>query len=183
MRPWALTDLASLVNYANNPAIAGNLTDRFPYPYTEQNGRDFIAFATGGQPAHIFAIDINGEAVGGIGLHPQNDIYRKNVELGYWLAEPFWGKGIVTAAVRRIVDHAFKHYDVERVFARPFGHNTASQKVLQKAGFLLEGRFEKTLFKNGEFVDELVYALRRKNWQPLPNGHFILETIYPPAQT
>jgi len=161
LRPWTINDLNSLVKYANNKDIAKFMTDGFPHPYTEEAGRGFIAFATKDDPVHIFAIDINGEAVGGIGIHPQSDIQRKNAELGYWLAEPFWGHKIMTRAVQQMLDFAFKTYDITRVFARPFGTNIASQKVLEKAGFRLEGRFEKTLYKNGEFLDELVYAVRR----------------------
>lgn len=163
LRPWNSNDLESLVKYANNFNIAKNMTDGFPHPYTKENGKAFIEFATRDNPIHIFAIDVNSEAVGGIGIHPQQDIYKKNVELGYWLAEPFWGKGIVSKAVLQMLDFAFKTYDIERVFARPYGTNTGSQKVLEKCGFKLEARFEKTLFKNGEYLDELVYAVRRNN--------------------
>ena len=160
-RPWALSDLDSLVRYANNSDIAKFMTDGFPHPYTEENGQAFIAFATKDDPIHIFAIDVAGEAVGGIGLHPQADVHRKNAELGYWLAEPFWGKGIITNAIKEIVAFGFKTYDINRIFARPFATNIGSQKVLEKAGFALEGRFEKTFIKNGELVDELVYAVRK----------------------
>lgn len=161
LRPWSLQDVDSLVKYANNPNIAKNLTNQFPHPYTKADGEKFIAFANQNSPPHILAIDINGEAVGGLGLHPQQDIQCKNAELGYWLGEPFWGNGIVTAAVKQMVTYGFKNFDMTRIFARPFGTNIASQRVLEKAGFKLEGRFEKTLFKNGEFLDELFYAVRR----------------------
>lgn len=137
------------------------MKDGFPHPYTEEAGKAFILFATKDDPVHIFAIDVAGEAVGGIGLHPQADVQRKNAELGYWLAEPFWGNGIITNAIKEIVAFGFKTYDINRIFARPYGTNIGSQKVLEKAGFVLEGRFEKTFFKNGEFFDELVYAVRR----------------------
>jgi [ribosomal protein S5]-alanine N-acetyltransferase len=160
LRPWKESDLSSLVKYANNPEIAKNLTDKFPYPYTEENGKAFIAFANAGNPVHVFAIEINGEAAGGIGIHPQEDVFRKNAELGYWLAEPFWGKGIITDAIRQITEYGFRTFDITRIFARPYGTNLASQKVLQKAGFTLEGKFSKTLFKNGEFQDEFIYAIR-----------------------
>lgn len=160
LRKWSVKDLESLVRYANNPNIAKNMTDGFPHPYTEENGKAFIEMATK-EPIHIFAIDVNGEAVGGIGIHPQSDIHRKNAELGYWLAEPFWGKGIISEAVKQIIPKAFETYDITRLYARPFGYNTASQKVLEKAGFKKEASFEKSLFKNGEFVDELVYAFRK----------------------
>lgn len=162
LRPFTITDLDSLVKYANNPTIANNLTDKFPYPYTKENGKMFIEFATKNIPTNIFAIDINGEVCGGIGIHPQEDVHRKNAELGYWLAEPFWGNGIITKAIIQIVEYGFIHFDITRIFARPYGTNVASQRVLEKAGFIFEGRFEKTLFKNGEFKDELIYAVRKK---------------------
>ena len=161
LRPWTINDLASLVKYANNPEIAKNMTDQFPHPYTEENGKMFIDFATKNFPTHIFAIDIKGKAVGGIGIHPQTDILQKNAEIGYWLAEPFWRKGIITKAIPQMLDFAFKTYDITRVYARPFETNIASQKVLEKTGFKLEARFEKTIFKNGEYLDELVYAIRK----------------------
>ena len=164
LRAWNISDLDSLVKYANNWNIAKNLTDKFPFPYSENSGRAFIEFATKRDPIHIFAIDINGQAVGGIGIHPQDDIHRKNAELGYWLAEPFWGKGVISNAVKQSVDFAFDTFHIARVFARPFGTNLASQKVLEKNGFVLEGRFEKVLFKNNEYLDELIYAVRRENW-------------------
>lgn len=165
LRPWNISDLDSLVKYANNWNVAKNLTDKFPFPYSKNSGRAFIEFATKNDPIHIFAIDINGQAVGGIGIHPQDDIHRKNAELGYWLAEPFWGKGVISNAVKQSVDFAFDTFHIDRVFARPFGTNLASQKVLKKNGFVLEGRLEKVLFKNNEYLDELIYAVRRENWE------------------
>jgi len=162
LRPWHINDLDSLVKYANNPNIAKYLTDGFPHPYSKENGKIFIKNATADDPIHIFAIDINGEAVGGIGIHPQMDIQKKNAELGYWLAEPFWGKGIMTNAIKQIVDFAFSTYEINRVFARPFGNNPGSQKILKKNGFVLEARFDKTLIKNGQLLDELIYAIRKK---------------------
>ena len=166
LRPWHITDLNSLVKYANNWNIAKNMTDKFPFPYSEEDGRAFIAFANSDEPIHIFAIEVKDEAAGGIGLHPQEDVHRKNAELGYWLAEPFWGNGIVTRAVKQMVDFAFATYAINRVFARPFGFNKASQKVLEKAGFQLEASFEKTLYKKGDYFDELIYAVRRPEWPP-----------------
>jgi len=163
LRPWAINDIDSLIEYANNFEIAKFLTDAFPHPYTIENGKSFIAFATKDDPIHIFAIDIDGQAVGGIGIHPQSDVYKKNAELGYWLGEPFWGKGIMTKAIQQMIGFAFKTYDINRVFARPFGTNIASQRVLEKTGFKLEAKFEKTFFKNEEYLDELIYATRRPN--------------------
>ena len=161
LRPWAISDLDNLIKYANNWNIAKNMTDGFPFPYTKNDGKVFIEFATRDNPIHIFAIDIEGEAVGGIGIHPQTDIQRKNAELGYWLAESFWGKGIISNAIKQVVQFTFETYDINRIYARPFGTNIASQKVLEKNGFVLEARFENTLIKNGELLDELIYAIRK----------------------
>ena len=161
LRSWNLNDLESLVKYANNYNIAKNLTNQFPHPYTKENGESFIAMATKNDPLTIFAIEINGQVAGGIGLHLQQDIHCKNAELGYWLAEPFWGKGIITRAIKQIVAYGFKTFEIDRIFARPFGYNLGSQKVLTKSGFLLEGKFEKTIYKFGEYQDELIYAVRK----------------------
>ena len=164
IRPWVSSDLEALVNHANNWNVAKNLTDKFPYPYTEDDGRAFIEFVSNENRIHAFAIDIEGQAVGGIGIFPQSDIHRKNAELGYWLAELFWGQGIMSVAIKQLIDFTFETLDVDRIFARPFGTNIGSHRVLEKNGFTLEGRFYKVLLKNGEYLDELIYAIRRENW-------------------
>lgn len=161
LRPWSLDDLPSLVRYANNYDIAKYLTDKFPHPYTAEHGQQFIEHAMEDTPERFMAITLGGQAVGAIGLHPQQDVRRKNMEMGYWLGQPFWGQGIVSQAVRQMVDYGFRTFDVARIYACAYGPNIASQRVLEKAGFVLEGRFEKTIFKNGEFLDELIYAVRR----------------------
>jgi ribosomal-protein-alanine N-acetyltransferase len=160
LRPWTSDDLSSLVQYANNVEIARYLIDMFPHPYTVADGQAYLEFATS-LAGNIFAIDVAGQAVGSIALHLQSDIHRKNAELGFWLAQPFWGQGIITQAVRQIVAYGFQAFDITRIFARPFGTNRASQRVLEKAGFALEAQFTQTLFKNGEFLDEWVYGVRR----------------------
>ena len=165
LRPWNKNDLKNLVEYANNWNVAKNLTDKFPFPYSEINGMKFIDFATKDIPIHIFAIDIDEQAVGGIGIHPQEDIHRKNAELGYWLAEPFWGQGIISRAINQMIKFAFETYEIDRIFARPFGTNIPSQRALEKNDFILEGKFEKVLIKDGELLDELIYAIRRDNWK------------------
>ncbi|MBN8696157.1 MAG: GNAT family N-acetyltransferase [Bacteroidetes bacterium] len=161
LRPFRIADTNPLVKHANNPKIAANLTDKFPHPYTQEHALHFIQNAMKHSPSNVLAITIDDEVVGGIGIHPQDDIQRKNAELGYWLAEQHWGKGIVSAAIPLMVEYGFKNFDIDRIFARPFGTNIASQKVLEKSGFKLEARFEKTLLKNGFLLDELVYAIRR----------------------
>lgn len=161
LRPWTITDLPSLVKYANNREIAANLTDRFPFPYNEEHGKQFITMATSHDPMRIFAIEVNGEAAGGIGLHPQDDVWRLNAELGYWLAEPYWGNGIISAAIAQTVHYGFNTLPIQRIFARPFGRNLASQKVLEKNGFVLESTIPSILIKNGVMEDELVYGIRK----------------------
>lgn len=161
LRPWTINDLPALLKHANNPNVAANMTDGFPYPYTKADGLKFLAFANQDEPVHIFAIEFNGEAIGGIGVHPQQDIHRRNAELGYWLAEEYWGRGIMSQAIPLMVDFAFGTYDITRVFARPFGRNLGSQRVLVKSGFVLEARLENTIFKNGHYEDELIYGIRR----------------------
>jgi ribosomal-protein-alanine N-acetyltransferase len=128
-------------------------------------GKAFIEYATKDDPIHIFAIEVNQEAVGGIGIHPQSDIFIKNAEIGYWLGEPFWGHGIVSKAIKQIIQFGFSTFEIERIFARPYGTNFASQKILEKNNFLLEGRYNNILYKNGEYLDELIYAIRRYNWE------------------
>ncbi|KAF5059517.1 Acetyltransferase (GNAT) domain protein [anaerobic digester metagenome] len=161
LRKWQLTDLESLMKHADNRKIADRLTDQFPHPYTRESGEGFLKMAMAKDPPSVFAIDVDGEAVGCIGIFPQEDIHRLNAEMGYWLSEAFWGRGIMTAAIRRMVDYGFKTFDITRIYARPFGTNLASQRVLEKAGFIPEVRFEKVLIKNGELQDEIVYAIRK----------------------
>jgi len=162
LRSWQTTDLESLVQHADNFNISRYLTDRFPFPYSQESGQEFIAMAAQ-FPDTIYAIEIAGSAVGGIGLHPQVDISRRNAELGYWLSEQYWGNGIMTRAISRMVDHGFQILDIDRIFARPFGTNLASQHILEKNGFVLEARIEKAFIKNGELLDELIYAIRRND--------------------
>lgn len=162
LRPWTINDLDSLVKNANNINIAKFMSDGFPFPYTAEKGKSFIELATKSENILYYAIEVDGQAVGGIGISVKTDIKRKNAELGYWLGEPYWGQGIMTEAITKIVAIAFNTFDITRIYAAPFGTNFASHQVLEKAGFTLEARFEKSLFKNGEYLDELIYAIRRK---------------------
>jgi len=163
LRPWTQNDREALLRYANNPAIAGNMTDAFPYPFTEEASELFLAKVGSSNPPNILAIGRGGEAVGAIGIHPQTDVYRRNAELGYWLAEPLWGQGIMSRAIGMMVHYGWENWpELTRIFARPYGSNIGSQKALEKAGFRLEARLEKTFFKNGVFEDELIYAVRRQ---------------------
>lgn len=161
LRPWQLSDIESLAKYANNKDLTSFLTNRFPVPYTENDAKNFIEIALNDSTMVKYAIEINGEAVGGIEFYPQADVLCKNIEIGYWIGEPFWGKGIMTEVVKQIIPIGFERFDVTRIYAKAFGENIGSQKVLENAGFKLEARFEKIIFKYDTFQDELIYGVRR----------------------
>lgn len=156
LRPWRADDLPALVKYANNRKIWLNLRDGFPHPYTEENGRAFIQVAA--QRPAFFAIATPEEAVGSIGLSINEDVHRLTAEMGYWLAEPYWGKGMMSEAVTRITEYAFESLGLVRIYAEPYAHNTASRKVLEKAGYTLEGRLRKNAIKDGQIIDMFLYA-------------------------
>ncbi|MCK9612121.1 MAG: GNAT family protein [Bacteroidales bacterium] len=161
LRPWETSDLECVAHYANNANISKFMSDGFPCSI--EKWKSFLEFATTDRTILFLAIEIDGQAVGGIGISPQKDIMKKNAELGYWLSENYWGRGIMTMAIKEIVQQAFEKLpDINRIYAKPFGTNHASHKTLEKAGFKLEARFEKTVLKNGELLDELIYAVRRK---------------------
>lgn len=163
LRPLRLSDVPTFAGHANNLQVARFMTDLFPYPYTEDDAIEFINKQLKNDPLNVLGIAVEGEAVGAIGIHPQSDIMRKNAELGYWLAEPFWGNGIISRAIPQMVDYGFKHWDIRRIFATPYGNNKASQRVLEKSGFVLEGILPKTIFKLDEYLDEYIYAIVRKD--------------------
>ena len=161
LRPWTLNDIDSLTKYANNYNVSKYLC-HIPFPYTKENAQQFIEMAMSKKLANIFCIDVNNEAIGGIGIHPQQGVQYKNAELGYWIAEPFWNNGIITKVILQIVEYGFANFDINRIYASTFGSNMASQKVLIKCGFILEAKFEKTFYKNEVYFDELVFAIRKK---------------------
>ncbi|HPF91474.1 MAG: GNAT family N-acetyltransferase [Flavobacteriales bacterium] len=161
LRPFRPDDLDSLVRHASHPSVAANLTDSFPNPFTEEAGRAFIEMANKGEALRR-CIAVNGECAGAIGLHPKQDLWRNNLELGYWLAVPYRGQGIMSHAIRRMVTLGFEAFPaVTRIYATPFGSNIASRRALEKAGFVLEATLLGTLIKNGVVQDELIYAVRR----------------------
>jgi RimJ/RimL family protein N-acetyltransferase len=160
IRDWAPSDEAAIVKYADNRKIWLNLDDRFPHPYTAADAREWIALSNR-EPVTNFAIATEKEAVGGIGLRLLEGIFLRSAELGYWLGEPYWGKGIASAAVPVVVDFGFRELDLVRLQALVFARNTASAHVLEKCGFRLEGRLVKGIYKNGENIDGLMYARLR----------------------
>ena len=158
VRPWTNEDLASLVRYADNRKIWLNLRDRFPHPYTRRDGREFIHLARSQRPETMFAIEVDGEAAGGIGFVPHSDVERVSAEIGYWLGEPFWGRGIISEALAAVTRHAIEVHHLTRVFALPYARNIASCRVLEKAGYVLEARLRRSAIKDGEVIDQMQYA-------------------------
>lgn len=163
LRRWQENDVESVAKYANNKKIADNLRNVFPYPYTQEDACGYIMamIAAGDSRQYACAIDVDGDAVGSIGVFLEDDIYCKNAELGYWLAEPYWGRGIMSEAIVRITNEAFNRYDIFRIHAEPFAHNIGSRRALEKAGFVLEGTFKKRIFKNSMVFDSCMYGITR----------------------
>jgi len=158
VRSWDSRDVDPLVLHANNRNVSINLRDRFPFPYTRRDGREFIKTARNMRPESLFAIAVDGEAVGGIGFVLGHDVERVSSEVGYWLGEAFWGRGIATDALVAITRYAIETFGFTRLFALPFAHNVASCRVLEKAGYTLEARLRNSAIKDGRICDQLQYA-------------------------
>ena len=165
LRPWRQEDVEDVLRYANNDKIARNLRNIFPYPYIRTDAETFIESCIAADETHqLFrAIEVEGHAVGSIALCRGGDVYTLAAELGYWLAEDFWGQGIMAQAVRQICEEGAERWeDLLRIYAEPFAHNTASRRVLEKAGFTLEGVLRKSVCKRGRVCDSCMYALLRE---------------------
>jgi RimJ/RimL family protein N-acetyltransferase len=162
IRSWRPDDVASLVRHANNRRVWRNLRDRFPHPYTVSDAEQWIRQATRATPQTHFAIAIGGEAAGGIGLDLQTDVFRRSAEIGIWLGEAYWGRGIGTEVIRALTDFAFASFDLCRVYAGVFEWNPASMRMLEKAGYSLEGRLRKSVTKDGQTIDQMLYAVVRE---------------------
>lgn len=158
IRSWRAEDLDSLVEHANDRRVWINVRDRFPHPYTRRDGQRFIRAARRMEPETMFAIAVKGRAVGGIGVVLQQDVERISAEIGYWLGAAYWNRGIGTEAVREFTQYALKKYQLTRVFAVVFAYNAASCRLLEKAGYELEGRLRRSVVKGGQIVDQLQYA-------------------------
>lgn len=159
VRSWRIADAPSLARHANDRDIWLNLRDAFPHPYTEADGRAYIERARSSRPETLLCIEVDGQAAGGIGYGIHQDVERFSAEIGYWLGRRFWGRGIVTEALRAVTAHAFRVHGLHRLFALPYAGNAASCRVLEKAGYRLEGRLREHSFKDGRFVDQLLYAI------------------------
>ena len=164
LRPWRQADVPSLVKHANNPHVARQLRDRFPHPYTAADARQFIQAIAQARPTMTFAITVGGEAVGGMGFSPGADVERYSAEVGYWLGEPFWGRGITREAVELLSAYAFSTCSMLRLFALPFADNAQSIRVLEKAGYTREATLRASSVKNGAVKDQALYALVNAAW-------------------
>jgi RimJ/RimL family protein N-acetyltransferase len=158
LRPLKAEDVDALVKYANNADISSTMGDTFPFPYTLIDGMSWLGTAIGRDPTCQFAVASDDEMIGCVGIHPMEDVYHLSCEIGYWVAEPFWGRGVATSALIAATEYAFSQLHMIRVQARVFSNNPASARVLEKAGFQFEGTMRKSVLKRGEVLDQFLYA-------------------------
>lgn len=161
IRKWNLSDASDLANALSNKKIQDNLRDGLPYPYTEKDGSDFISamLSADDNETFAFAITVDDKVIGSIGVFRQSNIHRQTAELGYYIAEDYWGKGIMTEIVKQTCKCVFEKSDIIRIYAEPFAHNIASCRVLEKAGFKYEGTLRSNAVKNGKIIDMKLYSL------------------------
>jgi RimJ/RimL family protein N-acetyltransferase len=159
IRPWAESDAESLQRQANNREVSIHLRDRFPYPYGLEQARSFLGWVTKQASPTVWAIEVNGEAAGGIGIELHTDIERVSAEIGYWLGQPYWGRGIATEALRAVTAEAFARFEITRLYAVPFADHRASVRVLEKCGYVREGHMRQSAIKEGKIRDQLLLAV------------------------
>ena len=164
IRRWRPEDKYDLVAVINNKNVLNNLRDGLPYPYTVDDAGEYIAamLSADGNKTFAFAIAANDKVIGSIGVFRGENIHSQTAEMGYYIGEPYWGQGFGTSAVKQTCQYIFEHTDIIRIFAEPFAHNTASCRVLEKAGFQLEGVLHSNAVKNGNILDMKLYALLRR---------------------
>ncbi len=161
LRSWRPEDAEAIVRHADNRRVWLNLRDRFPHPYTPADAHRWIRESASASPETQFAIAVGAEAVGGIGLELQTDVCLGTAEIGYWLGAAYWGRGIATEAVRSMTAHGFAALGLRRIFAGVFAWNPSSRRVLEKAGYSLEGRLRQAVIKDGHVLDAFLYAIVR----------------------
>ncbi len=161
LRPFIASDYKSIALYANNRLVWENLRDRFPFPYSEEDALQFINMASNYSPTTEFAIDFNGEAIGAAGIILKDDVYKGNGEIGYWIGQPFWGKGIGTQVVKELLGVAFDELKLFRVYAEVFEKNVASTRVLEKNGLTKEALLKNAIIKDGARQSLLIYSIIR----------------------
>lgn len=159
LREWKMSDAASLAENINNKKIWDNIRDALPFPYTLDDAKAFISFTKKTPYPQNFAIVVEGKAVGCVGISPCTDVERISAEVGYWLGEPYWGRGITSDAVKAIAGYTFKHTDIIRLYAAVYEYNHASMRVLEKAGFTRLCTLHKAAIKNGVILDMPYYEL------------------------
>lgn len=166
LRPWQQSDVHQLMAIANHKDIYDQVRDQFPYPYTQQDAINWINFAQEkNNPQTLFAIEYNNKLAGSIGFHFQDDIYRMNAELGYWLGHAYRKKGITKEAVRLIVDYIFSDFNINKVYAEVFKDNFPSRNILEKNGFTCEAILKEHIIKNNELKDNCIYSLLKRDWE------------------
>lgn len=166
LRYFTPNDAPRLAELADNEKVSRNLRDAFPNPYTLDDARKFIERSNAKDPVTVFAIEWDGEYVGNIGLAPGSDAYRLSAEIGYFIGEPYWNKGIATEAVNLVVDFGFNELGLVRIHTGVFEYNPASMRVLEKCGFERDGIFKKAVIKNGKIWDEVRYSkIKPKNYE------------------
>lgn len=161
LRKWQRGDEDCLVKHADNIEVAKFLKDNFPTPYTFADALQWVKFANRNINSYNLAITLNNEVIGAIGVEKQQDVYRKSAELGYWLSEEYWNKGIMTNVVKEMVELAFQNFNIVRLYAYVFSENQASAAVLEKAGFQLESVQKAAIYKNGKIMDQMIYTIVR----------------------
>jgi RimJ/RimL family protein N-acetyltransferase len=161
IRPWQLSDAADLAALINNKKVQDNLRDGIPYPYSEKDGEEYISSMLNAENSSTFAFAIIacGKVAGSIGAFRKANIHRRTAEMGYYIGEKYWGKGICTEAVKLICRHVFENSDILRIYAEPFAYNAASCRVLEKAGFQFEGTLRSNAIKNGKVIDMRMYSI------------------------
>ena len=166
IRKWELSDAKDLAAALSNKKVQDNLRDGLPYPYTVQDGKEFISamLSADENETFAFAIMVDDKVVGSIGIFRQGNIHSQTAELGYYIAEEYWDKGIMTEAVKQICEYVFGDSDIIRIYAEPFAYNIASCRVLEKVGFQYEGTLRSNAVKNGKVIDMKMYSLIKEEY-------------------
>jgi ribosomal-protein-alanine N-acetyltransferase len=163
VRSWQESDAESITRQADNRNIWRNLRDAFPHPYRLEDARQFIEMAMARDPETFFCIAVDGQAAGSIGFSFLLDVNRYTAEIGYFLGEEYWGRGIMTEALTAVTRHAFEQHELNRIYAMPYEWNPGSFRVLEKSGYVLEGRLRRAACKDGQVIDQLLYAITRED--------------------
>jgi [ribosomal protein S5]-alanine N-acetyltransferase len=169
LRPWSISDAPQLAVIAGNKKISDNLRDGLPFPYSLKDAQNWLGIILPeNNPPKFFAVTLDKQLVGSIGIVSKTDIYRKNFEIGFFISEHFWGKNIATRAIKAAVSYAFANFDIVRIYAEVFSDNMASCRALEKAGLKLEATIRKNIIKNHIIKDSCIYSILREDFKSLP---------------